>query len=601
MPHRWLPTARALTRDVRRNRLYFVASVLTIAIVIAANVAVFSVVESVLIRPLPYEDSSQLTFVPRHVRGSEGNFLVAGRDVGELRTLTEVFEGVEANRSGVVDAVVGTDQSRFHVRVERVTPDLFDLLGVPPVIGPGFGIEAGMGEVVAPSEGLVTGEDRALGARRMVLSYDLWQSAFGGDPDIVGQVQLLDGEATLVGGVMPRGFDVPRFRSSLTGGVDAWIPFDADLARMDRGSGTLVPLARLREGVSIEQAEAAVGALAARLQEEVPSYAERGTHFGVYSLKETLVRSVRPQLTSVMGAVVLLLLLACGNVACLLLARGRQRRQETAIMLALGCPRRRLIGSRLSEALVISLAGGVLGLALGWVGASILESARPPGIPGMIHVSMSWRILAYALGMTTLATLLFGVYPAVHASRSLPGHGLRQGGRGGSVGSTARPMRLMVVFEATVSVTLLFGALLLIRTAVGIAQERPGFDADATLALELRLGSTHPDPEDRAATLRTVSAHLAAIPGVDEVGAVNILPFSGGSGTGAWPGTPRATRPWTGRSPPTAWRPRVTSTRLVPSSWRDGTSSKVRIDCPSSSTRRSRRRRGRERIPSVAP
>jgi len=516
---------RMTLRGLTRHPAFAAAIVLTIAVAIGANVAIFSVVEAVLLRPLPFPDPARLVIITEHVRAHPVQRLVRPRDVAELRELTDAFEAVEGSRNALFHVMLTAGETPLHVRAERITPGTFDLLGVAPLLGTGFDREF--------STGNAPGEEEPP-PRRVVIAYELWQRAFGADPRIIGRTVILDGVPAVIGGVMPPRFGIPRIGPGARHyDVELWLPIEADLSQASRGAGTMLVMGRLREGIDPEQARGALEALAKRLQEEIPGYSERGTYFDLYPMHAEIVREVRSQLTVLMGAVGLLLLLACGNVASLLLARGRQRRRETAIMLALGCPRTRLIWSRLAETVALAGIGGLLGLAVGWAGARALELFRPPEFPAITHVSMNWGVVVYALFATVLATLLFGLFPAFRSSRMVQSDALRGGLADSSVG-TRRSMRLLVVLETAVAVTLLFGALLLVQTVVGIYQESPGFDLDQTLSFRLRTSASHPDPAERAAVFRDLRTRLAALPGVDAVGATNILPFSGGLWTGAF-------------------------------------------------------------------
>jgi len=526
-----LDDLRSVLRSLRKHPGFTLAAVVTIALGIGANVSIFSVVRAALLRPLPFNEPERLVQITNRLREwPDSKYLIDPRDVFDYQQEATMFEDIAAGFYGVFDATLTGGERPEHVRLEMITYNYLSLLGAQPTLGRVFLPE----DAVRPPRG----DETQPPATAMVISHGLWQRALGSDPEVIGRAVSINGSPALVVGVMPPGFGIPRSgKSALYYDAEVWLPIQFNFAEARRGGRSMLVMGRLKAGVSLEQAQAEMDAIAARLREEVAEYREQGVRIDVLPLHAELVTGIRPTLLVLMGAVTFLVLLACANVANLLLVRARRRALESAVMAALGCSGRRLLRCTLIESLVMGLVGGVVGVALAWLGIRWLVAFRPPELSTVGIVRLDVGVLLYALVISVAAAIVFGLVPAVQASRPDLAAVLKDQGRGSSGPRGRSLLNGVVVGEVALSFILLFGAILMTRTLVGMQKERPGFDPDDALAFNVRMYSpVYRDRQVRVNFYRELEERISALPGVQSVGSTNFIPMTGGLWNGhyAW-------------------------------------------------------------------
>ena len=493
-------------RMLVKNPGFTAIAIIALALGIGANTAIFSVVNAVLLRPLDYEDPDRLvTVLENNWQKGWTSFAVAPGNFAEWREQNQVFEQMAAYTGSSFTLVGEGDPEQLPGT--RASANLFALLGVKPAVGRDFLPE----------------EDHPGRERVVIVSHRLWQRRFGADPGLVGKPLTLNGHSYTVVGVMPAGFLFPNPRTEL------WVPvaFSADDLG-NRGSHGYVAIARLKPNVTLEQAQTEMNAIAARLQEQYPqTNAAWGTR--VTLLIEEVVGDVRPALLALVCAVAFVLLIACANVANLLLARAAARRREVAIRAALGASRSRLLRQLLTESVLLSLLGGAFGMLLAawWVDA--LVSLGRASIPRLSQVGIDGRVLAFASLISLATGIIFGLAPALQASQTDLSESLKEGGRSSSAGAgSQRLRRLLVVAEVALSLVLLVGAGLMIKSFVRLSEVETGFDSQNVLTAQITLPqSRYDDRQQQAAFFRQVLARIEALPGVESVGATTPLPFTG--------------------------------------------------------------------------
>ncbi|MDE3136785.1 MAG: ABC transporter permease, partial [Acidobacteriota bacterium] len=513
-------------------------AILTLALGIGANTAIFSMVEGVLLRPLPYPHPEQLVKVWMRFTGiglpNDRNW-VSPPEFQDLKTLNRSFSGLAAMENANFNITVGDLPQR--VEGAAVSPSLFPMLGVNPVLGRAF-----LPEEAQP------GRDQAL-----LLGYGLWQRRFGGDPQVVGRTLIVNGKPMVVVGVLPAGFNYP-FEAEL------WQPlaFTAEeLGPNYRGSHGLEVLARLKEGVSLAQAGDDMGAVARSITEQNPGYPYSKFGFSVLAvpLLQDTVGDVQTALWVLLGAVGFVLLIACVNVASLLLARASARGREIAIRVAMGASPRRITRQLLTESTVLAFAGGLVGVPLAPLALSELNQFSTLALPRMSSVRIDVWVLVFAAAISLGTGILFGLAPAWQASRRSTAEELKEGGRGDGGSSSNRMRHVLVVAETAFSVVLLIGAGLLLRSFLRVLSVDPGFHADRVLTMRLSLpGEKYDKPEKVVAFYRELLRRIDRLPGVEASGAAVALPLSGLGGSGTTTVDTEAV-PLDQRTPEADWRP----------------------------------------------
>lgn len=489
-----------------------IVATIALALGIGANTAIFSVVNAVLLRPLPFHNSEQLMNVweTDTVRGSQRGAASYPNFV-DWRDQSHSFEYMASYHTADFILTGRGDSTRLQAAV--VNADLFSMLGVAPVLGRGF----------RPAEDK-PGQD----GRVVVLSQQLFQKRFNADPNVVNQSVVLDGKPFTVVGVMPQAFQFPVQNVP----VDFWTTVAIDREGEDpaddtRGAHYLDVIARLRPGVSREQAQAEMTAIGSRLEQQYP---DKNLHRSIRlePTLEALVGDIRPALLILLGAVGCVLLIACANVANLLLARAMSRQKEMAIRAAMGASRRRVIRQLLTESVVLSLVGGLLGLVLAVWWSDLLISLGKENIPRTLQVGLDWRVFAFNLTISVLTGVVFGLVPAIHSSRTELTESLKEGGRGSSEGASRNRIRgVLVVSELAIAVVLLVGAGLLIKSLWRLRNVSPGFDSQNLLTFVVAIPEVKYPSEKQNQFYRDLASRLQSVPGVRSAGAVIPMPLTG--------------------------------------------------------------------------
>ncbi len=496
---------RFALRMMRRSPAFSIIAILTLAIGIGANTAIFSFVDAVLLHPLPYPHAEQIVNVwekpPKYDRNgiSTLNFL-------DWKNQNTVFTAMAAMTGGSY-TLTGVDRP-VQLHGQRVSAPYFDILGIRPALGRTFAADEDQ-----PGKGEVA-----------VISNRLWESRFGSDRSIVGRTIGLDGKRYTVIGVMPPNTPFDR------GWPDVWTPLVFEPKDMTRDFHWMMSWARLKPGVTLEQARAQMKSIAARIEHDYPE-SNKGWSATVDRFEEQVVdKNLRRSLLVLLAAVAAVLLIGCANLANLLLARGAWREREVAIRSALGAGRRRLISQFLTESIVLSSAGGVLGLALGIGMIFGLKAALPPFmLPSEANVQLDWRVLLFTAMAVIATAILFGIGPALQSARSDHGVTLKEGGRGLTSGASKLRLRsILVVTEVALAFVLLSGAALLIRSFYQLQQVDPGFETTNVTTMWLPMSDKeYPDAARVVAYESRIMEQIAAVPGVRDVASTTALPLQG--------------------------------------------------------------------------
>ena len=488
-------------RMIIKHRVFTCVAVLTLGLGIGANTAIFSVINAVVLRPLPYRDPQQLVTILH-----EGAKPVAPANYFDLAAQNISFETVAAAQWWEPN-LAGVDQPE-HLRGLQLTGRMFQLLGVSPVVGRTFN----------------PAEDQPGHERVVVLSYSLWQRRFGGDAGAVGRQVALDGESYTVIGVMPSDF---RFAPFWATNAELWSPLNLAPRANDRGGQSLRVFGRLKPGITPSLAQAEVTTIFRRLEETYPE-ANKGLALTVEPLHEQVVGKTRPALLILFGAVSFVLLIACANVANLMMARATSRRKEIALRTALGASRSRVARQLLTESVLIALIGGALGLVLGVAGMKALLSFGPHSLPRLQSVSLDLPTLAFTFGLSVLTGIVFGLAPVLQARKWDWQHSLKESTRSSSAPSGVNARRLLVISEVALAVMLVIGGALMVRSFARLRAVDPGFIPDNLLTMTVSLaGSTQSTPEKRVAFFSELLQRIDSVPGVQSASAINHLPLSG--------------------------------------------------------------------------
>jgi putative ABC transport system permease protein len=504
-----LTDLRYALRMLIKRPAFSAIAILTLGLAIGANSAIFSVVNAVLLRPLPYAHSEQLV----RVFGSQPQLALAPTSPAnflEWKEQNEVFERI-ATYVGQGFNLTGGDKPE-RVIGARVSADLFPLLGVQPGLGRAFTEE----------------EDHDGHGQVVILSQEFWQARFGGDAHALNRTITLNERPYTVVGIMPAGFAFPDTRTQV------WTPVAFNPAeRATRDTNFIDVIARLKTGVSIEQARAHMTALAQRQAERDPE-SNTGVGAKVVSLQEQIVGDVRPMLVVLLGAVGFVLLIACANVANLLLARAAARQKEMAIRGALGASRSRVVRLLLTESVVLAVLGGAVGLILASWSLDLLVSLKPANLPRLAEIGINRTVFVFTLTISVVTGIVFGLVPAFQASKPDLNEGLKDSGRGATGGPGRHRVRaLLVVSEIALSLVLLVGAGLMMRSFARLLAVDPGFKADHVLTAFVSLPvSKYPRGDEQAAFFGRLIERLRNLPGVSSAGVVSDMPLFGGSSTG---------------------------------------------------------------------
>jgi putative ABC transport system permease protein len=500
---------RYAARMLARSPGFSAVAIATLALGIGANTAIYTVLEAVLIAPLPYAEPSRLVMLWTDFRESKQPRVPAsGHELLEIRRRSRQLQEVGGIWVGAGSLTGEGEPER--VRLALTTWNFLPIFGVPPQLG----------RTLLPSE------EGSSGDRAVVLSDAFWRRRFGADPGVVGRGVRIDGGLVTIVGVMPPGFDVVfAGDASVPPGIEVFTTFGRDLAEYPRDMGWIRMVARLAPGATPASAQAELAGIAERLRAEFAEYATPGLELEAVPLHADAVREVRPALLALFAGVGLVLLIACANVAGLLLVRAARREREIGLRAALGASRGRIARQLVTESVVLSGLGAVLGLLVGRAGLAALLALRPAGLARLDATGLSGSVLVFTLLLAGATGILCGLAPAAAVGRRDLARALQEGGRGASAGRT-RAQRILVFGEVALGFLLLAGAGLLVRTFAALSGAEPGFRGDGTLTFQVSLqGGRYPDDASRRRLARDLSARLAALPGVSSVGAASHLPF----------------------------------------------------------------------------
>jgi putative ABC transport system permease protein len=509
-----LDDLRHALRMLRQNPGFTAAAVAALALGIGANTAIFSVLNTVLLKPLPYPDPDRLVvFLNTSPQGSGPGASPTKFNV--WRRQTGAFQDAAAYRFNVVNLTSAGDPEQ--ISAGQVSADFFRLFGAPVVAGRTFSAE----------------EDRPNGGYVAVLSGGFWKRRFGSDPSIVGRTISFNGTPYQVVGILGP-FDTEAIQSP-AGPPDVWLPFQIDPDSRMQGH-FFMAAARIKPGLTLEAANAQLQPAANEFRQTFPSAIGPQGGFGVQPLQEIIVRNVRSSLWVLVGAVSFVLLIACANVANLLLVRANVRQREIAIRSALGASRARIVRQLLTESVVLSLLGGALGLVVGMIGIRALLALNPGNIPrigaGGTQVGIDGRVLAFTAIVSLITGLVFGLFPAWRAAGTDLSSTLKESsGRSGTGFRQNKARALLVVSEMGLALVLLVGAALLIRTYVALRSVNPGFDSHQVLTMRMSLtGARFAKASAVGQLIRDGAERLQAIPGVEVAAATCCVPLQGGLG-----------------------------------------------------------------------
>ncbi len=491
---------------------FTIVVVATLALGIGANTAIFSVINTVLLKPLAFRDPDRIVLFQNVFKEGRGNG-AAPNEYNFWRQQTQAFQDVSAYAFNVANLT--GEGAPEQLQTTRASANFFRLCGADVVLGRTYTAE----------------EDLPKAPKTAVLAYGFWQRRFGGDPRVIGRRLTLSGELYEIIGVVG-----PNLKIEIDEPPDVYIPFQLDPYADDNGHYFTV-IGRLKPGVSLASANAQLQAGYKEYRRQHPiAFDFPQTGFAVQPLREAIVGGIRESLLILTGAVGLVLLIACANVANLLLARAMGRKREIAIRAAVGAARGRIMRQLLTESVLLSLAGGVVGLAAGYAGIRAILSISPGNIPRIglegASVGLDWRVLAFTLAVSVLTGILFGLVPAVQSSRADLNSTLKESGsRGGTGARHNRTRALLVTTEMALALVLLVGAALLIRTFIAIRQVNPGFDPHNVLTMRMSLtGPRFATPAGVAQLVREGRRRILALPGVEAAGSSCCVPLEGGYG-----------------------------------------------------------------------
>jgi predicted permease len=510
----FLQDLRHAARMFRKNRVFTAAAVAALALGIAANTAIFSVVSAVLLKPLPFHDADSLVFFLTTNPQGQGGPGASPAKFAHWRQQTDVIQDAAAFRTNIVNYTGG--EAPEQLRAGQVSANYFRLFGAPVLHGRTF----------APDEDLPNGP------RVAVLSHGLWIRRFGGDTSIIGRTLQLSGDPHVVIGIIGPQFNMAEFGGDAP---ELWVPFQLDPNTVDQGH-FFQSAARLKPGVSLAQAQARLKLSTEEFKRKFANGLADGNSFSVERVQEITVRNTRTMLLVLSAAVAFVLLIACANVANLLLVRATARKREIALRAAIGAGRGRIVRQLLTESVMLSVAGGVIGLVLGIVAIRALLSVNTAGLPRIgdqgALVGLDWRVLLFTAVVAIGTGILFGLIPALQSSRTDLSTTLKDStGRSGATLRHNKARSTLVVAEVALALVLLVGSALLIRTLVNLRNVEPGYDPANVLTMRMSL--TGPRYEQTAGVeqlLRDGLERLRRLPGIEHAAATCCVPLEGGYG-----------------------------------------------------------------------
>ena len=501
-------------RSLLKHPGFTLIAVITLALGIGANTAVFSVVNAVLLRPLPYNDPARLvTIWEQSPQRDMYEMPVSLANLRDWQAQNSTFEQIAAYTFAELN-LTGAGEPAGLLTV-RTSANLFSLVGGETIVGRSF----------------LPDEDQQGANRVVVLSHALWRSRFGGDPQLVGRAVTLNNQSHTVVGVMRPGFQFPvgfgYMGQLLNDPVDLYVPIAASDNQLRRGNFSFFAIGRLKPGVSIEQARADMTAIESRLEQQYPN-TNTGIGVSLVPTYEQTVKEIKPALLVLLGAVCFLLLIACANIANLMLARTASREKEIAIRSALGASRLRVLRLLLGESLLLSLAGGVLGLLLAVWGTHALIALAPENIPRLNEVGIDLFVFAFTLVVALITGIIFGLIPAIQSAKPDLNEALKEGTRGTSTGVAGKRTRnILVTVEVALSLVLLIGAGLMVKSFIRLQEVNLGFNPDNLLTAGVSLSKArYTEGRQQAAFYQNAIQRLKSLPGVQDVATTTALPLT---------------------------------------------------------------------------
>jgi putative ABC transport system permease protein len=508
---------RYALRMLAKSPGFTAIAVLTLALGIGANSAIFSVVNGVLLHRMPYSEPDRLNIIWNDY-GSQGQSLpaVSPPDFQDYRQRSRLMDF--AAGGGTAGGTLLFTNPDGDIRPEQfdlavVTTDFFPLFGIQPILGRNF----------LAQEGVVNGP------KVVILSYRLWQRSFHGDAGLIGTTIHLNGQPVTVVGILPKEFRLllPAEAFQLKDS-DLWMPLQLDYSAFPRNLTFLTVIGRRKAGVGLAQAQAEMDGIAEQLRNENEVHKESGLRIRVVPLHFDVVKNVRSTLVTLLGAVAFVLLIACGNVANLLLARATGREREMAIRSALGASRSRLIGQIAIESMLLAILGGAAGVLLASWGLDLLLALHPAGLPRLNEIHIDRTVLGFSLGLSLLTAMLFGLVPAIQGTHLNLSGTLKEGGRSTGAARSQTARRMFVITEFALSLVLLIGAGLLIRSFIALQQVQPGFDSGNVITFRVAIPTArYPKNEDIQRFDHELELKLAVVPGAESVGSASQLPLTG--------------------------------------------------------------------------
>jgi predicted permease len=485
---------RYAIRGLRRSPGFALLAVLTMALGIGANTAVFSVVNGVLLKPLSHRDPDRIVTLTTVWKSGARLSLVTLPDFQDWHDQSTAFSAMACYRSS--DEPVRAGSSAEYVRVARVSSEFFEALAVVPAIGRPFSAQ----------------EQKSGDSGTALISYSYWHSHFDGSTAVLGRRLRISDQALTIIGVLPPAFHFPDKN-------DIWRPSDAVDRTLPRTSLAFFAIARLKPGVSLEQAQAQITSIALQLQHKYPD-SNKDRSVAVTRMRDDMVTNVRFTLYLLLSAVCLVLLIACANVATLLLTKATARTREIAIRAALGAGRGRILRHLITESLLLALLAGAAGFMMAVIGSKALIALAPADVPRLAEAGIDGRVLAFTFGVSVVCSLLFGLVPALYASRIDLNDALKQGGARAGTGRSSRLRGALVIAEIALSVVLLAGAGLLIKSFVALSNVALGFRPERVLLMKTSLPVSGPEGEEHARHFFTqLLAGVSSLPGVSAAGA----------------------------------------------------------------------------------
>jgi putative ABC transport system permease protein len=498
---------RFALRQLRKTPGFTFVAVVTLALGIGANTAIFSLINGVLLRPLPFPDAERIIyFEGKNPAAGITDSNISYLDFTDWSQQTDLFASTAAYWVGNAD-LSGDGAEPEAVPRAGVTTGFFSVLGVQPVLGRAFVPEDDKPATFNEGRGTVA-----------IISHGLWKRRFGSDPAIVGKQVVMKSRPLTVIGVMPPGFEYPEQ-------TQIWVNSAVNLSQEPRDNRAWSAIARLKPNVDLKQAQTRVSAINARLDKQFHE-TNKGWGVSLWTLHERLVREVKPSLLALLGAVGLVLLIACANVANLLLARSAARQKEIAIRAALGASRTRVLRQMLTESILLSAIGGIAGLVLSIWLTDVLMSILPEGSPRLEQIGIDYRVLTFALGISAFTGILFGIVPALQASKLDVTSALKEGGRTSEGHRRTSARSLLLIGEVALSLMLLVGAGLLVKSFLRLQEIRPGFNAHNVLVATIALPYPKYKYEQFEEFFRRLKERLEAAPGVQAAGGSLNLPLN---------------------------------------------------------------------------